>query len=273
MSKKWQKNLPKADPKEFIEQLVRVTEKYAGREPTIEELSDEIKALNKDSPRPTKDELKARQVERLQEYIGLANKLPPNYQSPDIKAIVGADPRAPREGTTEYMLKRFRYLLFYLAEPGTPSDFREYILEDVTDAVMSFVRAPNSVPEDEVWKPLSGVYSALQRYDEFHETREKLRNIARMKVRRHMRWPFSIHNYISVYSFLTSDSDGILQLHLDRFAETVKGLEADRIRECPICQRIFWASPKSKMSCSPRCRNLFNVRKHRELIKKNKARS
>ena len=268
MVKKHSKSLQVFDPKEIIEQFAGFMEKYGGREPTREEWSAEIRALMKSLPRPTKDELRARRLKKLQEYIDLTNKLPPYRYSMDIKQALREDPKSPQEGTTEYEIKRFRFLLFYLDEQETPPDFREYILEDVTDEVLSFVRSPHSVPDDEIWKPLSGVLSALQKYDEFHETREKLRNIARMKL--HRRVFFS--NYVPTYSFLYSDSDGILRLSLDQFAETVQGLEADRIRECPICLRIFWANPKSKMSCSPRCRNLFNVRKHRNLMKKNKAR-
>jgi hypothetical protein len=267
MLKKHSKNLQDEALKELIRDVSRIWEKYGGREPTPEEWASEMRALKKSLPRSTKEELKARQIERLEEYIDLANSLPPDRYSMDIGRAVREDPNAPPEGTTEYEVKRFKFLLFYLGEPETPPDFREYILEDVTDAVMSFVRAPNSVPEDEVWKPLSGIVSALQRYDEFHETREKLRKIARMKLRRQL----FLHNYVPARSHLYADSDGILRLSLDGFTQTVQGLKADRIRECPVCGRIFWANPKSKMACSPRCRNLHNVRRHRELTKKNRA--
>jgi len=40
--------------------------------------------------------------------------------------------------------------------------------------------------------------------------------------------------------------------------------EASRIKECPICGRIFWAGRLTKSACSPRCTNTLNVRRFSE---------
>jgi len=42
------------------------------------------------------------------------------------------------------------------------------------------------------------------------------------------------------------------------------GVEADRIRECEICQQVFWARQDNMWACSPRCSNARRQRKLRE---------
>jgi hypothetical protein len=237
---------------------------------STEEILSVIKRWQRNLPRPSKDELRARKIARLEEYIELANKFPSNLYVFDISALLRERAPALLEGTTEYDLRKFRFLVSLMDEPETPSDFRDYIMEGVSAAARSLTEQGLQRLRDSSdlgYRLFSELDVAFGRYDEFREVRERLRTIARLKRAR----MFVDSRSVSVRSSLTRDENGILQLRLDPFAETVQGLEADRIRECPICQRIFWANPKSKMACSARCRNIFNVRKHRDLMKKNKA--
>jgi hypothetical protein len=238
---------------------------------TPAEILSAIRNWEKHLPRPSKDELRSQKIARLEQYIELANKFPPDLQVFDIRALLRERVSSLLEGTTEYDIRKFRFLLNLMDEPETPSDFRGYIVEGVSKAAQSLTQQGLQSLRDSSdlgYRLFSELDVAFGRYDEFREVRERLRTIARMKRAR----MFVDSRSVSVRSSLTRDKNGILQLHLDPFAEIVEGLEADRIRECPVCQRIFWANPKSKMACSPRCRNLFNVRKHRDLMKKNKVR-
>jgi predicted nucleic acid-binding Zn ribbon protein len=50
----------------------------------------------------------------------------------------------------------------------------------------------------------------------------------------------------------------------DIFAEALPGVDADRIRRCAICLKIFWAKNKNSETCSEPCRNALRQRRHRE---------
>lgn len=73
--------------------------------------------------------------------------------------------------------------------------------------------------------------------------------------------------------FLEIDSEGMLRDVKTLFFQVVEDedVEARRIRECPICQRIFWAGRLTMQGCSPRCANTFRVRRHRYRTKEEKA--
>ncbi len=219
---------------------------------------------------PTKDDLKSLKMERLERYIELANMLPSERVALDLDEFLreeAKDSAVPKEGTIESWVYKFKILLPYLDR--FPSDFRDYVLGD---AVEDYRKLDVTKLEDESSRPhLVAILGALDRYREFRQVREKLRLIARHFKKDTPQWSKFFHGSIGISTTLRMGHGGKLEIHLDHFVETVQGLEAERIRECPVCQRIFWAHPISKMSCSTRCRNLFNVRKHRALMKKNKA--
>lgn len=49
-----------------------------------------------------------------------------------------------------------------------------------------------------------------------------------------------------------------------RFVDILEGVEAQRIRRCSECTRIFWAGRVDKSACDDKCVNRRNVRLHRE---------
>jgi hypothetical protein len=214
-------------------------------------------------------------ITKLKQYIGLANMLPPDRYALDIElalalgSIPGA-PRSPDVSVVELELKRFRFLLRYLMKSEIPSDLRKYILEGVSEkALQTALSPPEYIPDpgrftqedvspemwEEIRNPLPEIYSALRKYDEFFKVREKLIEIARLGKE-------STSIRISS-SYLYCDEYGVLQERSDPFTETVKGLEANRIRECPVCKRLFWADRSDQKACTKACANLYRVRKSR----------
>lgn len=220
---------------------------------------------------PTKDDLKSLKMERLEEYIELANMLPHDRVAIDLDEFLREevkDGSVPGEGTIEFWVYKFKFLLLYLDR--FPTNFRDYILGD---AVEGYRKLDVGKLEDESSRPhLVAILGALDRYSDFCSTRERLRQIARYFKKDAPAWRKFFHGSIRINTSLRMGLGGTVEVNLDSFVETVQGLEAERIRECPVCQRIFWAHPISKMSCSPRCRNLHNVRQHRAQTKKNRAR-
>src|SRR5215208_6328249 len=44
----------------------------------------------------------------------------------------------------------------------------------------------------------------------------------------------------------------------------LEGIEAERIKECPVCFKYFWAGRKDMRCCSFQCSHSFRQRKFRE---------
>ena len=55
-----------------------------------------------------------------------------------------------------------------------------------------------------------------------------------------------------------------LMCRLPEIYLALEGIEADRIRECKVCYKIFWAGRKDVSCCSARCGKINNTRKWRE---------
>lgn len=64
---------------------------------------------------------------------------------------------------------------------------------------------------------------------------------------------------------LRIDEKGKIILTPSRLLQTLEGVEADRIRKCPICARFFWAGRMNQPCCGKACANVRRVRKHREV--------
>jgi len=52
---------------------------------------------------------------------------------------------------------------------------------------------------------------------------------------------------------LTIDESGNLRVQLDPLLQAIDKVEARRIRECPICGKIFWAGRIDQPCCTTRC--------------------
>ncbi|MEJ7698811.1 MAG: hypothetical protein WKF71_04075 [Pyrinomonadaceae bacterium] len=72
--------------------------------------------------------------------------------------------------------------------------------------------------------------------------------------------------------FVTRNSQNKLSVSVgSNILNTLNGLDADRLRICKICNRVFWAKRENSKTCSSRCLNVFNVRNSRALTDEEKA--
>lgn len=69
------------------------------------------------------------------------------------------------------------------------------------------------------------------------------------------------------------DEKGILRRFNPLFLRVIETeeVEAARIRECPICDRFFWAGRITQKCCTSQCANTFRVHRHRYRSKEEKA--
>jgi len=73
-------------------------------------------------------------------------------------------------------------------------------------------------------------------------------------------FPVSILVAIDEEGRLKASSD---DLSIEYFHRALEGLEAARIRRCPVCGRIYFAHPLHKSACSQRCCAVERVRRTR----------
>lgn len=57
---------------------------------------------------------------------------------------------------------------------------------------------------------------------------------------------------------------GKIALHQPTLYESLLSVEANRIRECPVCYKIFWAGRKDQVGCTPQCAKVIRTRRWRE---------
>ncbi len=68
---------------------------------------------------------------------------------------------------------------------------------------------------------------------------------------------------------LILDSEGKIQIEQGPLLDVLKGVEAERIRRCSECQRIFWAGRMDKFACTKRCGQRRRIRLWRERYAEN----
>jgi hypothetical protein len=63
---------------------------------------------------------------------------------------------------------------------------------------------------------------------------------------------------------LELDSQGKVQLFPTKLLSPFLGVEAMRVRVCPLCDRIFWAGRSDQPACSKKCAHTLRTRRWRE---------
>lgn len=63
---------------------------------------------------------------------------------------------------------------------------------------------------------------------------------------------------------LALDDEGKFILKHHKILEAIEGVEAFRIRQCPICQRIYWAGRLDQLACSKQCNQTRRARAWRK---------
>lgn len=130
------------------------------------------------------------------------------------------------------------------------------------------------------WKTVE----AIKRYEDFRELNEQMRGLAselkylsnwkdaKIEVNNEQQYiPFEFLTVGAGKVFYEVNEAGIVDFTFDEFSTAIKGIDVRRIRECEICQRIFWAGRIDKTCCSDACANVYHVRGWRDNYKKNKV--
>lgn len=121
--------------------------------------------------------------------------------------------------------------------------------------------------EEKLARAFGIVYEAAKQYEQFNDVRIKLRRLAKFAKKRNegeKTTPFVILPLAESINFRL-DENGFVGIEANAVAEAMRELEAaklklERIRECKICRRLFFAGRVDKQSCSLPCANVLNVR-------------
>ena len=124
--------------------------------------------------------------------------------------------------------------------------------------------------------------AALVRYDGLINARKILEEIAEhgKHVRAHRyfyektgRWPGTplVSTFSGLKVTLRIGEQSRIEIKTDELLDALVGVEASRIRKCPICTSMFWAGRIDQKCCTNKCANVARVRRSRELQKENSS--
>jgi len=115
--------------------------------------------------------------------------------------------------------------------------------------------------------------NVVERYEQLWDAYLVLREIARRPNKDEKPALWVLHPQFVAPVFLEIDGGGMLRDVKTIFFQAIGSgvVEARRIRECPICKRIFWAGRITMKCCSTRCSNTFRVHNYRYKTEEEKA--
>jgi hypothetical protein len=194
----------------------------------------------------TQDRAKYRCRPELERLIDLVNSIPPDRELPHIQDLM-----KECEGDKARVVDK--------------------LIEKLAGAPQSFTKADKYYELRIDFEPIDiGDYIA-SRYMEFRRLRMTVREMARLasysmvdRARFQVEQFFSPVEERSLYAELDIDDRGEIIVRQDGWLEALIGVQADRLRECEICRRIFWAEDTRSRACPTRCNNALRQRKWRE---------
>lgn len=150
------------------------------------------------------------------------------------------------------------------------SELRDYVWRGEWKGT-SFHVDPVSVDID-IWAAITDGKvtrpGAFRRFAEVWDAHETLHGIANAAKEPHLRWRlFRLGRHASIWHSVQIDVQGMLYERKSLLSKAIaghEGIEAARIRECPICTRIFWAGRIDAGQCgTPKCKSALSSRLNR----------
>ncbi len=129
------------------------------------------------------------------------------------------------------------------------------IEECLKDLPQTFSNYVLQVGEEDLYpKPERHEHEAYYRYSFVRESRNNLRAI----IAQNNASPAATAAGFQKLPIITQvtiriDDDGKIEISPHMLARAIEGIEANRLRECEICRRIFFAGRITQQGCSPAC--------------------
>jgi hypothetical protein len=161
----------------------------------------------------------------------------------------------------------------FIALPDKPAN-AEVIDDIINESYEEWMNYINSLPQEiaNLYLPLE--FEALKpvdikmrfeflvwthgRVDYFKQLTTALRELTKFKE-----GDLTFNIFFPRDTYIHIDNQGVMNVRTPAFLQALDGVEINRIRECPVCSSIFWAGRITQQCCTPRCSNIFRVRRHR----------
>jgi hypothetical protein len=191
----------------------------------------------------TKSRAKFRRPKPLEKLIELVNSIPPERELPPLQAIFDAT------GVTFDSNWMERYPAIVVINEK---------LEGVPDSFFQDIEA------------LDETSYLILKYDKFSLVRKVVRELAQLA-------PLALHERRSRFYQLKTRGDWVwhtTQPDIDRHSGVIIeredllsaliGVDTQRLRECKVCRRVFWAQRKDRWTCIKQCSDTQRQRRRRE---------
>lgn len=213
--------------------------------------------------------------DQLARLIELVNLLSPETELPPLKitvmdSLLHTEAGERKFGFDEWVRLAHRNLDENLR--GLPEELRQHIWQDATpESSPRSATASNADPNS--WFKTT---QAVSRYERYVELTVRLRGLARLVELIFLTEPpLPGGDFTPLFSGSTKaevGDDGMMHISLDELSQAINGIDVRRIRECPICKRIFWAGRIDQKACTKEHANVYRVRVSREKYRKDPAR-
>jgi hypothetical protein len=211
--------------------------------------------------------------EKLDFFITLANRYPPESELPDINEFFE---RARKKLSEEELASLSQNQEWKLAVKELMDSLGEsagwLVIGILMIAFTSVGRLPKSNAIDDILLPdvvtaFVGVYVNIKR------DRDNFIKLAKIldDIRKGKREKSSLERFEVIAVPYISESNRLEIESNTHYLEAIKGIDADRLRICEICSRVFWAKRKESETCSTKCFNNLRVRRYRNLTPEEKA--
>jgi hypothetical protein len=175
--------------------------------------------------------------ELFREYLDLANILPPEADVP-----VLLPPTVP---VGEVTVEQWNYVATCIKDLAvTFPRFREFMGD------VDFERHP----------PIE----AYRRCRHLASVRDVLRALARCDKTKLASEGLAVGAYLEGVISVSTTEKGLLQVDRAPLLRAIEGVEVSRIRECPICRKIFWAGRIDQPCCSKEHGKVLRTRRWRD---------
>lgn len=196
---------------------------------------------------------------KLAAILRIVDLIPPEIEPTDIKEVLvpELDKLNQEKGESEEYLDLWTEIVGKAIDScltDLPDGFRAYVWQEGE-------RAEDADPDDIAAE-------ALMRYTLFLFARPSLRYLAMLaKKSPASRQSYLLTHPLGMQSDVIIDNQGTIRVVNDEFLDAIDGVEITRIRECEICNRIFWAGRINQSACSTACAHALRNRRYRARYK------
>lgn len=187
---------------------------------------------------------------------------------------------------TDMMLVGNRYMVETLTKclNGLPQGFVDHValpdrslesmsalISQATSSSVSTEEAASYICKEPYGSELflrDGINSAGRRYDTAIEFHERIYNLLNYVEKRASEPKEGYRYYYEpplIFAMEFVDLvDGRVRFIPDKFTEAFEGVEADRLKRCGACGRVFWVRRTDQKGCTVSCAKVLRTRKWRE---------